>query len=189
MSAVLDAPAMTTDELLAMPGNGMEYRLIEGQLREKPMTIRNRIHSRIMVRSAYFLEAWRERQPLPRGSVLCGEAGCRLSRNPDTTVGIDVVYIAANLVNFDTDDTTLIAGVPTLVIEILSPSDVFEDIKEKIELYQKHRVPLIWVIDPYDRTVTIYRLDAEPELANVRQELSGEPFLPGFRMPVAEIFG
>ncbi len=188
MSAVLDAPAMTTDELLAMPSNGMEYWLVEGRLREKPMTIRNRTHSEIMANSTCLLGVWRAKQSPPRGRILCGEAGCRLARNPDTVVGIDVVYVAANFVNFDSDETTLIDGVPTLVIEILSPSDVFEDIKEKIELYQKHRVPLIWVIDPYDRTVTIYRLDAEPELVNVRQELTGEPFLPGFRVAVAEIF-
>ena len=116
------------------------------------------------------------------------QAGCRLGRSPDTTVGIDVVYVAANLVAQQPDDTTLIDGVPTLIIEILSPSDVIEDIEEKIDLYQKFRVPLVWVIDPHDRTVTIYRLDAEPELVNIHQELSGEPQLRGFRVKVAELF-
>ena len=188
MPAVLDAPAMTTAELLALPRNGKERWLVAGRLREKPMTVRNRVHSRIMVNSSYSLEAWRRTQPEPRGLVLCGEAGCRLGRNPDTTVGIDVVYAAANLVAHEPDDTTLIDGVPTLIIEILSPSDVIEEIKEKIDLYQKFRVPLVWVIDPHDRTVTIYRLDAEPELVNVNQELSGEPHLPGFRVKGAELF-
>src|SRR5436190_23968775 len=97
MSMIVDAPPMTTAELLALPRNGMDRWLIQGQLREKPMTVRNRVHSRIMVRTSHFLESWREIQPEPRGEVLCGEAGCRLRRNPDTTVGIDVVYIAANL--------------------------------------------------------------------------------------------
>lgn len=46
----------------------------------------------------------------------------------------------------------------------------------------------MWVIDPHDRTVTIYRLDAEPELVNIRQELRDEPHLPGFRVKGAEIF-
>ena len=152
------------------------------------MTVRNRVHSRIMVRVSHFLESWRERQPEPRGEVLCGEAGCRLRRSPDTTVGIDVVYIAANLTMQEADETTLIDGVPTLIVEILSPSDTIEDIKDKIDLYQKVAVPLVWVIDPYDRTVTIYRLDAEPELVNIRQELTAEPHLPGFRVAAAEIF-
>ena len=188
MSAVVDVPLMTTEELLAMPRNGVERWLIHGQLREKPMTVRNRFHSRIMVRLSHVLESWRECQPEPRGEVLCGEAGCRLSRNPDTTVGIDVVYIAANLAMQESDETTLIDGVPTLIIEILSPSDTIEAIEEKIDIYQKAGVPLIWIIDPHDRTVTIYRLNAQPELVNIHQELSGEPFLPGFRIQVAQIF-
>jgi Uma2 family endonuclease len=139
MSAVVDAPVMTTEEMLALPGNGVERWLIDG-------------------------------------------------RNPDTTVGIDVVYIAANLAMLESDETTLIDGVPTLVIEFLSPSDTIEAIEEKIDLYQKAGVPLVWIIDPHDRTITIYRLDAEPELVNIHQELSGEPFLPGFRVAVAQIF-
>ena len=188
MPAVLDAPVMTTAELLAMPHNGKERWLIAGQLREKPMTVRNRVHSRIMVRSSHLLESWRKQQPEPRGLVLCGEAGCRLGRNPDTTVGIDVVYVAANLVAHKPEGTTLIDGVPTLVIEILSPSDMIEEIKEKIDLYQKFGVPLVWVIDPHDRTVTIYRFNAEPELVNVNQERSGEAHLPGFHVRVAELF-
>lgn len=180
--------AMTTEELLALPENGSERWLIRGQLREQPMTVRNRWHSRIMVRVAYVLESWLERQPEPRGSVLCGEAGCRLRRNPDTTVGIDVVYIAADLAARKSDETTLIDGVPVLVVEILSPKDVQEQIDEKIDDYLRAGVALVWVIDPHDRAVLVYRPGQEPELVNSRQELSGDPHLPGFRVPVPQLF-
>jgi Uma2 family endonuclease len=188
MSAVVDAPLMTTEELLALPRNGTERWLIEGQLREKPMTVRNRTHGRIMATIVYLLKRWLESQLEPRGQILCGEAGCRLRRNPDSTVGIDVVYIAANLAQQESNETTLIDGVPILAAEILSPSDTIEEIEEKIEIYQKAGVALVWVVNPYDQTITIYRLDTEPELVNVRQELSGEPHLPGFCVAVAEVF-
>ena len=188
MSAVLETPLMTTEEMLALPRNGVTRWLVEGQLLEQPMTVRNRTHSRIMVRASFLLEKWLETQPTPRGQILCGEAGCRLRRNPDTTVGIDVVYIQANLAQQKSAATTLIDGVPTLVVEILSASDTIEEIKDKIDLYQNAGVSLIWIIDPHDRAVTIYRLDAEPELVNVNQDLLGDPHLPGFRVAVAEIF-
>ena len=48
-------------------------------------------------------------------------------------------------------------------------------------------VPVAWLVRPHDRTVTIYRLDAEPKLVNVTQELSGEPHLPGSRVAVAKL--
>lgn len=152
------------------------------------MTVRNRWHSRIMASVAYFLRAWLEQQPQPRGAILCGEAGCRLRRNPDTTVGIDVVYISAELAARESTETSLIDGVPVLVVEILSPSDTQEQVDEKIDGYLQAGVALVWVIDPHDRTVTIYRPNQEPELVNVRQELSSEPHLPGFHISAAQLF-
>ena len=114
MAVAAPQSVMTTEQLLALPQNGVERWLIHGQLREKPMTVRNRWHSRIMTRVAKFLDNWLDQQPEPRGSVLCGEAGCRLRRDPDTTVGIDVVYISAELAARESDETSLIDGVPVL---------------------------------------------------------------------------
>ncbi len=152
------------------------------------MTVRNRWHSRIMVRVSHLLESWLERQPEPRGSVLGCEAGVRLRRNPDSTVGIDVVYVSAEVAAHQPDDTTLIDGVPVLAVEILSPNDTQEDIDEKIDEYLQAGVALVWVIDPHHRTVEIFRPGEEPEMVNVRQDLSAEPHLPGFRIPVAQLF-
>lgn len=188
MSVVAAKRLMTTEEFLALPDDGVERWLIRGELREKSMTVRNRWHSRIMARMSYFLIAWLEQQPEPRGAVLCGEAGCKLRRDPDTIVGIDVVYISAELAARESDETSLIDGVPVLVVEILSPSDTQEEVNEKTDGYLQAGVALVWVIDPHDRTITIYRPGTEPELVNLRQELSGDPHLPGFRISVAQIF-
>ncbi len=179
---------MTTAELLALPENGTERWLIDGQLREKPMTVRNRFHSLAMARMSYVLNAWLDQQPPPRGVVLCGDAGCRLRRNPDTTVGIDVVYVGPELAQQEPDDTTLIEGAPILAVEILSPSDTVEEIDEKVDKYLQASVKLVWIIDPHDQTLTVYQPGLPPHLVNVTQELSGEPHLPGFRVPLARIF-
>ena len=119
---------------------------------------------------------------------MVGEAGVILGRDPDTTVGIDVTYIGAEVMLRQTEDSTLIDGVPTLVVEILSPSDTIEDINEKIDAYLAARVSIIWIIDPYRRTITVHQPECEPELFNIRDELSAEPNLPGFRVPVARLF-
>lgn len=152
------------------------------------MTVRNRWHGRITTRVSKFLDNWLDGQAEPRGSVLSGEAGVRLRREPDTTVGIDVVYVNAEVAARDPDDTTLIDGVPVLAVEILSPNDTQEQIHEKINDYLAAGVALVWVIDPYDRTVRIYRPDTPTELVNTQQELTAEPQLPGFRVRVADLF-
>jgi Uma2 family endonuclease len=188
MSVAAPPKTMTTEEMLALPENGVERWLVRGQLREKPMTVRNRTHSQIMAQVAYFLVNWLLQQPQPRGSVYCGEVGVRLQRNPDTTVGVDVTYVSADTVARQTDATTLIEGAPVLAVEILSPSDTQEEINEKIDDYLSAGVPLVWIIDPHHRTVEIFRPGEEPALVNIRQELSGEPHLPGFRVAAAQLF-
>jgi Uma2 family endonuclease len=179
---------MTTEELLAIPEDGTDRWLIAGELRERPMTRRNRFHSSVMMRAGQILLDWLDEQPEPRGKVLGGEAGVILAHDPDTTVGIDVTYVSAEVMVRQTEDSTLIDGVPTLVVEILSPSDTIEDVDKKIKAYLAARVSLIWIIDPYLRTVTVYQPDSKPKLFNVGDELSAEPHLPGFRIPVARFF-
>lgn len=189
MSTVAIVPQMiTTEELLAMPEDGVDRWLIAGQLRERPMTKRNRWHSRIMIRIGYLLEAWLETQPKPRGEVLGGEAGCRLRRNPDTTVGIDVVYIDATLAAKKSDDTTLIDGVPVLAVEIVSPNDTVEELQEKVDNYLAAGVKLVWIVDPHFETVVVHESNLPPRLVNVTDELTAEPHLAGFRVAVARVF-
>jgi Uma2 family endonuclease len=184
------APArlMTTEEMLALPDDGVERWLINGELREKPLTVRNRDHSEIMAAVTYFLEAWRRSRPEPRGKVVCGEAGVRLRHTPDITVGVDAAYISPEVAGRRTADTTMIDGAPILSVEILSPNDAIEEIDEKIDTYLNAGVMLVWVIHPRRRTVTVYRPGADPKLFAGADELTGEPHLPGLRVAVAHLF-
>lgn len=186
---VADRPAlMTTEDLLALPDDGKERWLIRGELREKEMTRRNRGHSRVEGKMAYLLHKWMDERPGPRGEVLVGEAGVRLRRNPDTTVGIDVAYISPQTADADPTESRFLDGVPVLVVEILSPSDSHEEVSEKVASYLDAGVKLAWVIDPRFKTITVYRADAEPELFNVTRTISGDPHLPGFQVAVREVF-
>ena len=188
MSAILEKRLMTTEELLAMPKDGKKRWLIRGKLRETAMTRHNRRHGRTEGRVAQILNNWLDGRPEPRGEVLTGEAGFRLRRDPDTSVGIDLAFISAELAAATPEDVWLIDGAPTLAVEILSPSNTHEEVTEKVREYLEAGVALLWVIDPYLFTVQVYRPDARPTLFNADQELTGEPHLPGFRVPVASLF-
>jgi Uma2 family endonuclease len=178
---------MTVEAMLALPDDGMERELIRGKLREKPATPRNRNHSAVEARVTWCLGNWIDTQPEPRGEVVSGDAGFRLGRNPDTGVGIDVAYLSAEVFGRD-KDSAYFEGPPILAVEILSPSDTQEEIDEKVELYLESGVAIVWVINPKFRTITSYRPGTEPEFFNALQELSAEPHLPGFRVPVARLF-
>ncbi len=121
--------------------------------------------------------------------VVGGEAGFRLTRNPDSTVGVDVAYISAELAAATPKRAFLIDGPPVLAVEILSPSDRHTDITDKVWEYIDAGVKLVWRVESVVGLVTVFRPDAEPESFNIHGFLDGGPHLPGFRVAVAEIFG
>ena len=182
---------MTEEEFLALPENdGIDRELIRGELRERPsaVTTRRFSHGTVCGQIAYFLIGWSRTQPAPRGSVVTGEARVRLRCNPPTFVGVDVAYIGADTRPGHPRKATYIDGPPILVVEVLSPSDTLEEINDKVDDYLEAGVPLVWVVEPRHSTVTVYRAVAKPQLFNADQELSAEPFLPGFRVLVGEFF-
>ena len=77
---------------------------------------------------------------------------------------------------------------PTLCVEILSPSETLERVDEKTDAYLAAGVPLVWLLDLHDKSVTVYRPGAEPETFNRLADLAAEPHLPGFRVKVADLF-
>ncbi len=179
---------MTTEELLSLPEDGTERWLVAGELQERPMTKRNRFHCKAMTIVAAELEYWRRQQPEPRGEVLTGDLGVRLQRDPDTTFGVDVAYVSAEVMALQTGESTILDGIPVLAVEILSPNDVQEDIDNKIDAYLAAGVPLVWIVTPRRRTVTVHAPGAQPVLFGVQQEITAEPHLPGLRFPVRRLF-
>ena len=179
---------MTTEELLALPDDGVDRELIRGELRETPMTTRSTPHTLAMANLSGILYGWVLRQARPRGRLYAGDARVRLRRGPDTFVGADLVYLSPEQASRVSAGTKFIDEPPTIVIEILSPSDTSENIAEKVGEYRAAGVAQIWVVDPLFQTVTVHRPDARPVLFNDEQELTAEPHLPGFRALIAEIF-
>jgi Uma2 family endonuclease len=179
---------LTAEDLLAMPEDGTDRELIRGWLIERGKALHTRRHSRALTAVAASLGWWLENHPAPRGEILAAGAAFCLRRNPDTVVGMDVAYVSADLAANASEKASHIEGIPALAVEILSPTDEHKDIVAKVEEYLDIGVKMVWIVDPDLRTVTVHRADAPTALFNDTQELTGEPFLPGFRVPVAEVF-
>ena len=184
----IDISWVTTEQLLAMPDDGVDRELIRGELRETPMTKRNRFHTYVVTRLARFLDQWLDSQPAPCGEVHTGEVGTILRRDPDSTVGIDVAYFSAETIARQTDQTTLVEGAPRLAVEVLSPSDKVEEILEKVREYLSTGVELVWIVDPYFETIQVHRRGAAPVTYNREHRVNGGDVLPGLEFAVVDIF-
>jgi Uma2 family endonuclease len=185
----------TTEELLALPDDGVERWLRRGELRERhptpenpDMTKRNRFHSVTEGRVTGRLFAWLMTQPEPRGEVVCGEVGFILQHDPETTVGIDAAVISAAMADANPDDTTMFDGVPSLAVEIRSPYDTEGEVAEKVDDYLDAGTPVVWVISPAFRTVTVHRPGVNAVALDSSDTLDGGAELPGFSCPVADLF-
>jgi Uma2 family endonuclease len=188
MIAVSVPRLMTTEEFLALPEDGVDRDLIRGQLREHHTTLRGFRHTRATGKLAAFLVHWLDTQPEPRGEILVGGMGFRIRRNPDTTVGIDIAYVGPQTCARTPDDVFLFDELPILAAEILSPSDTQEAVFAKVEEYLDAGVPLVWILEPIFKTVTVYQPGHGPVMFNKTEELTGDPHLPGFRVLVADLF-
>jgi Uma2 family endonuclease len=180
---------MTVDEFLALPeADGVERWLIDGELWEKPMSHRSPIHARVEATVARKVGNWAASLPKPRFQVMSGEVRTRLRKDAETIVGIDVVCTGPNPEIGWKGNMAYLDGPPLLAVEIPSPTDEQVEIKSKVVSCLRAGVPLVWVVDPEFQTVTVHRPGAAPVLFNVEQELTADPVLPGFRVPVAELF-
>jgi Uma2 family endonuclease len=187
MSVAEPPKTVTAEDLADRPDDGVERDLIRGELRERPMTRRNPEHSGVESNVAFLLIDWLKRRPEPRGKVHSGEAGFRLRRVPETFVGIDVAYVSPEMVAARDRKLKFYEGPPVLAVEILSSTEQRKDIMDKVEIYLEVG-SVAWVVDPDFETVTVYRPGAGPETFHSHHELSADPYLPGFRVRVAEFF-
>lgn len=69
---------------------------------------------------------------------------------------------------------------PDFVVELMSASDMLEDIQAKMREYIENGVRLGWLIEPKQQYVEIYRQGRDVEALQSPTTLSGEDILPGF---------
>ncbi len=85
-------------------------------------------------------------------------------------------------------DDAIWSIVPALAIEVLSDSNTVKEITRKIGEFFSVGIQCVWVIDPPSRTAGIYRTATEFETVDTTGTLDGGSVLPGFRLPLADIF-
>lgn len=78
--------------------------------------------------------------------------------------------------------------VPDLAIEVSSPDDRPARIADKLAFYLRVGVPLTWIIDPDERTLTVYRPNETQVTYSSGDTLTASPVLSEFELKLSDLF-
>lgn len=142
-------------------------------------------HGRIAHRITFLLDQYLATNPL--GVVTVSEAGFIIGRDPDTVRAPDVALILNEHVPA-TDPPGYFPGPPDLAVEVLSPNDRASEVLAKAQDWLAAGCRAVWVVDPQAQTVTVYSGGGHAAILDSSHALTGGDLLPGFSLPVAEVF-
>ena len=175
--------ALLTAEDIAEFPEDERGELIRGEWR--PMVPPGFEHGEIALAIGSVLRAWVRERGL---GVVTVESGYILERDPDTVVGPDVAYVRSERVPSPEQYAKFGPAAPDLAVEVVSPSQSRSFVEEKVAIYLSTGTHLVWMVHPQRRTVTVYSRDEKPRVLTENDILDGGDVLPGFTLPVAEIF-
>jgi Uma2 family endonuclease len=160
---------------------GILYELNEGELvtMTEPMPRHNWVRDRI----ARFMGNFVEDRNL--GTVFL-ETGYQLT--PETVRIPDVSFIPADRMRgIDLDQR--IQGAPTLAIEVISPTDLAEELTQKVKQYLAGGAKAVWVFYSKTREVQVFLADGRSFVRHELKALEDPDLLPGFALDLKTVFG
>ena len=174
---------LTADDLLRMPDSKL-YELIRGVLVPRPLSS----FESSVVGATIAGELWRFVHDRGLGGVTGADGGYQLEHDPDTVRVMDAAFVRADRLPPAEEWDRFLELAPDLAVEVVSPYDTETYMHGKLCAYFDAGVPLIWIVFPTTRTVTVWRPDRTGRLLDDTATLDGGDVLPGFRLPVVEIF-
>jgi Uma2 family endonuclease len=79
--------------------------------------------------------------------------------------------------------------VPNLAVEVVSPTNMSEEMEDRILEYFAAGVELVWIVYPRQRRVYVYESPTRLRILTERDELEGGTIIPGYRESIASLFG
>jgi Uma2 family endonuclease len=178
------AQLMTAEDLLRMPDDGFRYELVRGELRK--MAAAGHRHGRIAINMTTPLDQFVRGQNL--GIVYAAETGFRLASDPDTVRAPDVAFVRRERAEAVGDTEGYWPGAPDLAVEVVSPSDTYTEVEEKILAWIDAGTRMVIVVNPRKRSVTVYRSRSDIIVLSENDVLDAGDVVPGWTMLVRHVF-
>ena len=184
MPSVATTKLTTAADLMTMPDERRRYELIEGVLREMPPAggEHGEIETELIVHLRLHAAA------RGAGKVYPGDTGFFFQHDQEIVLLPDVAFVRAERLPPPAQRRGYLDLIPDLAVEIVSPADRLRQVRAKVQRYLAAGVRLVWLVEPRHRRVTVFRPGQPERVLGPDDELDGGDVLPGFRLPVAELF-
>ncbi len=175
---------MTLEQFAALPDTGERLELVRGRVRVMApvhgpaATVASNVVGLLILHVL----------PQKLGRVYSDNTGFALLGAEHTNRSPDVAFIRGDRLPPRGIGPGPIRIAPDLVVEVLSPSETASVLEDKLADYRAAGTPLIWVVDPTHRLVTVHPADAPSYSLREGDALTGGRVLPDFRCSVAELF-
>ena len=175
---------LTAGDLLRLNSQGVKGELIRGVLRETVSA--GAEHSFV---AGNIITAFHSHvRPNRLGRVGGTDGGVFVERNPDTVREPDIFYVSAERLPLQVRVQDYLEVMPELVVEIVSPSDSDQDVRDKTAMWLDHGVSVVLEVRPVARAIAVHRLGVSAVMLTGEDELEIDDVLPGFSLPLSEIF-
>lgn len=173
---------ISADQFFDMPDNDLA-ELIDGVI--VPMNAPGAEHGFIEAKITARLFVHAEANKL--GRVISGEAGIFIRRNPDRIRGVDVAFISYER-SPNRPPSQYLTVAPELIVEIVSPTDRWSGINEKLADYFSIGVNEVWVVEPQNETIHRYKSRSDVEILYYSDTITGSGLLSDFSLKLADLF-
>ena len=175
---------MTADELLNMPDEGLRYELVRGELRKHEFN--GHEQGRIAANVAFALGIYLGDSEL--GGACVAGTGFKLGSDPDHVRAPDAAFVPRAKDEAARGTTGFFPGAPDVAVEVVSPSDSYTEVGEKVADWLGAGTLAVIVVDPRRRTVKVHRSLMDAIVLTEADTMAVEDVVPGWRIPVKDIF-
>ncbi|GIL13076.1 MAG: hypothetical protein BroJett038_17960 [Chloroflexota bacterium] len=155
------------------------FELINGEIVEKVASF---TPSRIALRIGHLFATYLDQHDI--GYVTGADGSYILS--PAYEVMPDVGYISKE--RLPQEPERAVEGPPDLAVEVKSPTDSKRELRQKAEVYLRFGTKIVWLVFPDEQRVEVYVPDDDVREFDMNGTLDGGEVLPGFALPVSQIF-
>lgn len=179
-----EQPIWTDEAFMALPQDGHRYEIINGELIE--MGNSGALHGYVSSNLMILLGAYIRTHKL--GVMFDSSTAFKMKNGNKRS--LDISFFAKERLQGLTQlPTGFLEGAPDLAIEILSPGNTVEEMHNKLVEYFENGTRLAWIIHPIETYILVYHSAQEPtRLVKSADTLEGEDVIPGFTLPMVELF-